>query len=84
MKTKQNILGKIILSSGLVAVLAFASGCATNSSTFDQMRPMKGGEHLLMLQGINTQAEAEAVKPDDSFAMVCGKCKTVYVTRVKS
>lgn len=84
MKTKHNILGKIIFSSGLVFALAFASGCATNTSTTDQMRPMKGGEHLLMLQGINTQAEAEAVKPDDSFAMVCGKCKTVYVTRVKS
>ena len=83
MKTKHNILGKIIFSSGLVFALAFASGCATNTSTTDQMRPMKGGEHLLMLQGINTQAEAEAVKPDDSFAMVCGKCKTVYVTRVK-
>ncbi len=83
MKTKYNLLRRITLGAGLVVALAFASGCATNSSTADQMRPMKGSEHLLMLQGINTQAEAEAVKPDDSFAMVCGKCKTVYVTRVK-
>ena len=49
MKTKHNILGKIILSSGLVVALAFASGCATNSSTGDQMKPMKGGEHQMML-----------------------------------
>ena len=83
MKTKHNILGKIILSSGLVVALAFASGCATNTSTADQMRPMKGGEHLLMLQGINTQAEAEALKPDDSIAMVCVKCKTVWTSRVQ-
>lgn len=84
MRTKLNLLSKTFLGAGLaVASLAFASGCATNSSTGDQMRPMKGGEHLLMLQGINTQAEAEAVRPDDSFAMVCGKCETVYVTRLK-
>ena len=37
---------------------------------------------MLMLQGINTQAEAEALKPDDSIAMVCTKCKTVWTTRV--
>lgn len=82
MKTK-NIITKLLLSAGLLATLSFVSGCATNTSTAEQMRPMKGAEHLLMLQGINTQAEAEAVKPDDSFAMVCAKCKTVYVTRVK-
>ena len=43
MKFKQ-----IILSLGLPVTLAFASGCATNSSTGDQMKPMKGGEHLIM------------------------------------
>lgn len=82
MQIKHN-LDELTLGLVLTMTLAFASGCATNSSSGDRMRPMKGGEHLLMLQGINTQAEAEAVKPDDGFAMVCGKCKTVYVTRVK-
>ena len=38
----------IILSLGLLVTLAFASGCATNSSTGDQMKPMKGGEHQIM------------------------------------
>ena len=47
------------------------------------MKPMKGGEHLLMLQGINTKQEADALKTDDTIAMVCAKCKTVWVTRVK-
>ena len=47
------------------------------------MKPMKGGEHMMMLNKIETKEQADAVKPDDSFAMVCGKCKTVYITRVK-
>ena len=82
MTTKNSSITKLFLGAGLVTALAFMSGCATNSSTGDQMRPMKGGEHLLMLQGINTQAEAEALKPDDSIAMVCTKCKTVWTSRV--
>ena len=48
MKTKHNLLSKIGLSLGLAVALAFASGCATNTSTADQMQPMKGGEHQLM------------------------------------
>ena len=48
MKTKHSILRKIILCSGLVVVLAFASGCATNTGTGDQMKPMTSGEHQQM------------------------------------
>ena len=83
MKTK-NIVTQLILSASLVAALSFASGCATNSSTADQMKPMKGGEHMLMLNDkIETTQQLAALKPDDSIAMVCSKCKTVYVSRVK-
>ena len=83
MKTK-NIITKLVLSAGLVAAVSFMSGCATNTSTADQMKPMKGGEHSLMLNNrINTTQELAALKPDDSMAMVCAKCKTVWVTRVK-
>ena len=49
MKTKHNSLSKIILGSALAIVLTFASGCTTNSSNSDQMKPMKGGEHQQML-----------------------------------
>lgn len=48
MKAKHNILSKIILSLGLAVVFVFASGCATNTSSSDQMKPMKGGEHQEM------------------------------------
>ena len=85
MKTvRNNIIPKLILSAGLVAAVSFMSGCATNSSTADQMKPMKGGEHMLMLNNkIETTQQLAALKPDDSIAMVCTKCKTVWVTRVK-
>ena len=82
MTTKNSIITKLFFGAGLVIALSFMSGCATSSSSGDQMKPMKGGEHMLMLQGINTQAEAEAVNPDDSIAMVCTKCKTVWTSRV--
>ncbi len=82
MKTKNNILSKISLISGLAVALAFASGCATNTSTSDQMKPMKGGEHQMMLNHIDTAAQAEALKPGDSIAMVCTMCKSVAVEHV--
>lgn len=83
MKTKHNLLSNITLGAGLAVALAFASGCATNSSTGDPMTPMKGGEHQMMLNRIETKEQAEEVKPDDTFVMACAKCKTVYTTRVK-
>jgi len=83
MKTKNRILTKLVLVAGLVSTLSFLNGCATNRSTGDQMKPMKGGEHMLMLNGIETKQDVDALKTDDSVAMVCAKCKTVWVTRVK-
>jgi hypothetical protein len=77
MKTK-------IIKSSLIACGAFA--LALNAMAADEttsMKPMKGGEHLLMLQRVETKAQADALKPADTIAMVCAKCKTVYVTRVK-
>ena len=71
-----------ITKISLIACAAFALALNTNAAD-EPMKPMKGGEHLLMLQGIKTQADVDALKTDDSIAMVCAKCKTVYVTRVK-
>ncbi len=46
MKIKNNLLTKISLCLGLVAVLAFASGCSTSSG--GGMQPMSSGEHQQM------------------------------------
>lgn len=43
---------------------------------------MKGAQHLLHLQNLKTVGDVEALKPDDTFAMACGKCKTIFVTKV--
>ena len=82
MKTVKR-LGKTVLGIGVASALAMAAWLPTTARAAEQMKPMKGGEHLLMLQGINTKQEADALKTDDSIAMVCAKCKTVWVTRVK-
>jgi hypothetical protein len=67
--------------------VAFALAMAWSPSTVsaqEPMKPMKGGEHqMMLLKGVNTKQEVDALKTDDSIAMVCAKCKTVWVTRVK-
>lgn len=76
---------KNLVSAGVALVMALAAWLPATTRAADEtkpMKPMKGGEHLMML-GITSKEEAEALKPDDSMAMVCTKCKTVWVTRVK-
>ena len=77
---------KKLLSAGVAIAMAFAVWLPTTAHAQDEtkpMKPMKGGEHQMMLNTLDTKEEADALKPDDSIAMVCAKCKTVYVTRVK-
>ena len=76
--TKQNFLG----AAAAIAV-ALTAWFPTTLRAAEEMKPMKGGEHMLMMQGVTTKQEADALKTGDSMAMVCGKCKTVYITRVK-
>jgi hypothetical protein len=66
-----------IIKAGLVACAVMALALTTSAAD-----NMKGAEHLLHLQGIKTKAEVEALKPGDTLAMVCTKCKTVFVERV--
>jgi hypothetical protein len=78
MKTSSQILKKLALALAIVVAIG-----AVSSGAAEKMKPMKGAEHLMMLNKVETKAEADALKPDDTFAMVCAKCKTVYITRVK-
>src|ERR1043166_8038801 len=63
MKTMKN---KKLLGAGLVVMMA-ASLLAT-ARAGESMKPMKGAE-MLMMKPINTEAQAEALKPGDSIAM---------------
>lgn len=76
MKTISHI--KTSLAFGVIAALAFAVTTWT-----DAAEPMKGGQYMLYLQSLNTKKEFDALKTGDTIAMVCAKCKTVWITRVK-
>ena len=82
-----NHLQKCLMRSALalaIAAVSWLPGTVSAQDTDAPMKPMKGGEHLMMLnKPVTTVEQANALTPDDTFAMVCGKCKTVYVTRVK-
>jgi hypothetical protein len=65
--------------AAFATALAIAVWLPIRSSAAGQM---KGGEHMLHLQGIKTAAEAEALKTGDTMAMVCAKCKSVVVHNV--
>ena len=85
MRTINSIITKLLLGVGLVVGLSLVSGCATDTSTASGttwMPPMKGYEHTVMLNPINTQARAEELKPDDSTVMVCARCRSVTVEHV--
>jgi hypothetical protein len=71
-----------IIKTILIAGAALALALTTNAA--EPMKPMKGGEHqTMMLNGVNSKQEVDALKTGDSIAMVCAKCKTVWVSRVK-
>lgn len=76
---------KTILGAGVafaLAITAWLPGTIQAQEKKAEMKPMKGGEHQMML-GVKTKQEVDALKTDDSIAMVCAKCKTVWVSRVK-
>src|SRR5688572_1365671 len=78
MKTKNQIL-KMSLGAGLAAALAFGFW-APGPVRADV--ELKGYERSLQMRGISTRAQAEALKPGDTIAMVCAKCKTVAIQTV--
>jgi len=74
---------KNLVSAAVTIAMALAAWLPTTGIAADETKPMKGGEHMIMLQGITTKQEVDALKTDDSVAMVCAKCKTVWISRVK-
>ena len=64
----------------LLAVAMLAATLLTSKATAADVTA-KGGAAQLMNQ-IRTPAEAEALKPGDSIAMACTKCKSVMIHNV--
>jgi hypothetical protein len=81
---------KIINNENLfcaVVALAMSASLPLTARAADDstkpMKPMKGAE-MLMMKPINTQAEADALKPGDPMVMVCSKCKSVMLHNVST
>jgi hypothetical protein len=81
MRKKHNLISTSRLTAGLAAALLYAVLLPATASAAEQM---KGGEHMLHLQGIKTKAEADALQPGDTIAMVCSKCKSVMIHNVRT
>jgi hypothetical protein len=81
MKTK-NIIGKICLSSSLTLALAAMAWLPSPLLAGEPPQFKGGASDLMNLGEIKTQEEAKALKPGDTMAMVCTKCKSVMVHNV--
>lgn len=81
MKTIKTV-SKMIFGMSAVFALAMATSLPVMAQADQPMKPMKGGEHLIMLNHINTPAQAEELKPGDTIAMACTMCKSVMVHNV--
>ena len=77
MKTTTYICNCLTLSTIILAVAAVA--WLPGSARAEDMKPMKGAEHLMMLKAITTPEQADALQPGDTIAMACPKCKTIIV-----
>lgn len=80
MKTNNRLCRCLTFSSSVIALAAVF--WLPGSIQAEDMKPMKGGEHQLMLSHINTPQQVEALKPGDTIAMACPKCKTIIVEKV--
>lgn len=81
MKTHYNRAKSLRGAVGAALALALTTWLSGAASAAEQV---KGGERLLRLNPLATVGEVEALKPGDTFAMACAKCKTVLVTKVVS
>lgn len=82
MKTSKLISNYLTLSAFLITVTATV--WLSGSVRAEDMKSMKGGEHLMMLNAITTPEQVEALKPGDTIAMACPKCKTIIIEKVTS
>lgn len=71
------------LNNGLRLAVAMAVALAVTSTAIGaETRTGKGGAADLLSKPIRTVQDIEALKPGDTIAMACPKCKTVNVTHV--
>lgn len=82
MTKKTSVVSKISLTSGLALAVVLAVWCSVAVKAADEKHDAHQDSHAAHMNHITTQAAAEALKPGDSMAMACGKCKHVMVQQV--
>ena len=84
MTKKTNLVSKISLTSGLAFAVALAVWWSVAAQAADDKHDHDAhqGHHMMHMNHITTQAEAKALKPGDTIAMACSKCKHVMVQHV--
>ena len=78
MKIKFNLIRSLAFAAAVAAML----GVGITLKAEEPMKPMKGAEHLQMLNHITSSEQSKELKTGDTIAMVCSMCKNVAVTRV--
>jgi len=82
MKTNRTAY-KIILGMGAAFALAITASLPLAACADEPMRPMKGGE-MMMMKPITSSTNVVGLKDGDMVAMACPKCKTITVTYVNT
>jgi hypothetical protein len=82
MSKKTSVVSKISLTSGLALAVALAVWWSVATHAADEKHDAHQDPNVAHMNHITTQAEAEALKPGDSLAMACSKCKHIMVQQV--
>ena len=77
MEKKHLVIG--VIGSGLTFALAVAASLPVAARTAQHAQ---GAHDMVRMQHVMTQAQADALKPGDTMAMACSKCKNVMVQTV--
>ena len=76
------LIGKISLSSSLAIALAAIVWLPSSLPAAETPKFKGGASDLMNLKEIKTREEAEALKPGDTIAMACTKCKSIMMHNV--
>ena len=82
MTKSKNFIGRIGIATGLALAVAIAIGWSMAAYAADDQHAEHQGHAVIHLDHVTTQAEAEALKPGDTIAMACSKCKHVMLQHV--
>ncbi len=82
MKKKNDLISRLSLTAGLAITLAFAAWWPVWAQATEENYDAHQGNHVVHMNHITTQGEAEALKPGDAIVMACSMCKHVVVHHV--